>query len=52
MNCDPKYDCFGLNSLADSLDLKPSFAYRVNIADRDPQLIEIVEYKVGLVLAN
>ena len=52
MNCDPKCDCFGLNSLTNSLNLKSSFAYRVDIANRDSQLIEIVEYKIDLVLAN
>ena len=52
MDCGPKCDCFGLNSLTDSLNLKPSFAYRINIADRDPQLIEIVEHEIDLVLAN
>ena len=52
MDCDPKCDYFDLNSLADSLNLKSSFAYRINIADRDPQLIKIVEYKIGLVLTN
>ena len=40
-----EFDRFSSNSLADSLNL--SFACRIDIADRDPQLKEIVARIIG-----
>ena len=46
MNYGLEFNWFDSNSLTDSLDLKPSFAYHINIADRDSQLKEIAIYEI------